>query len=181
MKKDMNITTIKKNNKEEYSKATEFSKQKFWYYSNEEGVKNIYNSKSIWVRSIDTMNDLDEINLHKNECENRFALCFCNNEEEEIPMWYLYSGILGTGMSIGIVPSDMLRLISEINIIHPVELQVGDSWEPNKNIELKLHKDFDITYDWIYYYREIKDSKQIRYKKNLTVNNRVVDKSLNHA
>lgn len=162
--KHITINRIKANNAKEYKTAGDFSDTTFWYYTNENAVLNIHKSKYFLVSSISNMNDRDEFELHNNASKFKFALCFCNSEKEEIPMWYLYSGILGAGMTIGITPFYMLCFIDSImSIYRATQDKLTKEWKPVGK-ELIRNKDFDIQYDWVYYY----DSHKVLNYRNKT-------------
>jgi hypothetical protein len=98
----------------------------------------------ILVSPISRMNDLHERELHATTGTNVFGLCFCNSDMDNIPMWYLYSGISGQGARIGITAKRMHSLLESIKSIYAVENnQIGQ--------KLELGIDFELEYGWIYY------------------------------
>lgn len=125
----------------------------FWYYSSYSTVNKILLGKQIYIRSIDRLNDIDEKNLHKDDCNKVYCLCFCNSKTEKIPMWYLYSGITGQGAAIGITSSQMKKLIESIEFIT----------DPNSGEKLEKGEDFDIEYGWIYY-RRSDNNQTVKYR-----------------
>lgn len=92
------------------------------------------------------MNDLNEAQLHSDVKSEVYALCFCNTRSEKIPMWYLYGGICGNGMRIGLTPSTMLSFIRSIDKVYPIDSNNVVSNEP-----FLIGQDFSIDYGWIYY------------------------------
>ena len=100
------------------------------------------------------MNDLDEAELHEKDKDLVHCLCFCNSNTEKIPMWYLYAGITGNGVSFGITPSVMLSFIKSIKSISTVD---------GKTI-LRKGIDFDIDWGWVFY-RKKEDPSQVMYKR----------------
>lgn len=119
----------------------------FYHYTTLQAAKNILSEDDknyIWVSPISRMNDLHERELHARTGKNVFCLCLCNSEIDNIPMWYLYSGISGQGVRIGITAKRMHSLLQNIKSIYAVENnQIGR--------KLELGVDFDLEYGWIYY------------------------------
>lgn len=125
-----------------------FAKADFWHYTSVENAKKIaYGEISgFYVSSIETMNDIDEAELHKDDADRVFSLCFCNTKKEKIPMWYMYSGLEGKGVSLGITPKRMQRLISSISTVFPIKN--GEILNREKFVN---GRDFEVRAGWIAY------------------------------
>ena len=98
-------------------KAGDFSKYTFWQYTSIDNIGYILDGDGFWVNNITAMNDLREIELHKEEKDNIFVQCFSNSPNEKIPMWYLYGGITGKGARIGLTPGVMRDYINSIKYV----------------------------------------------------------------
>ncbi len=136
------------------TKASDFANYTFWYYTSLSTANDILNSKSIYVSNIANMNDVDEINIHKATKDLVHCLCFCNSNTEKIPMWYLYAGITGKGVSIGLTPATMLMFIKSIETLTTTD---------GKTVLYK-GKDFDIEYGWVFY-RKTDNKTKVLYKR----------------
>ena len=130
--------------------AKDFSDTTFWYYTTLETAKLILKNKCFYVNNLTNMNDKAEADNHKMTANSIYALCFCNSKSEKIPMWYLYSGLTGRGVSIGITPAVMLEFIRSIENVQGV----------NDNAQYLRNKDFDLSAAWVYY-REQKTNRVI--------------------
>lgn len=126
--------------------ARDFSTTNFWYYTSVSTLNLILESGKIWVSSIDKMNDVNEAKLHLQDKSDIFALCFCNTNSEKIPMWYLYSGICGKGMRMGMTPSLMLSFLRSIKKVYPIDENGKVSDVPRL-----IGEDFSFEYGWIFY------------------------------
>ncbi len=124
--------------------AAGFSRYPFWYYTKLSTVEKIISSECFYINSFANMNDLDEADLHWKKRGDVFALCFCNSHTEKIPMWYLYSGIDGSGAALGLSPASMLSFISSIETAFVAEGKF-------KGEVLKRGEDFDLQCGWVYY------------------------------
>ncbi len=127
--------------------ARELSKKSFWYYTRLTTADQILDGRSFWVGSISAMNDLDELELHKREKDNIFALCFCNSESEKIPMWYLYSGIAGKGAALGLTPGTMLAFLRSLVEVEGVK-------EDDNRDTLKIGDEIELRFGWVYYRKQ---------------------------
>lgn len=127
--------------------AASFSKSSFWYYTRLSTADKILNSHFFRVSNLSGMNDVDEMQLHEEEQEHVFVLCFCNSNTEKIPMWYLYSGIAGNGAALGLTPSRMISFIQSIRTVRAVHGNEAP-------VELEAGTDFELQYGWVYYQKK---------------------------
>ncbi len=126
----------------------------FWYYTSFDTANKILESKRIYIRNIADMNDNDESEMHKQDSGFIHCLCLCNSNTEKIPMWYLYAGITGKGVSLGFTRTALLDLIDSITEVTT----------PDKSVVLKRGADFEIYYGWIFY-RKTDDLSKVMYRR----------------
>lgn len=122
------------------SKAIDFSKESFWYYTRLSVANSILKNKCIYISNLANMNDNDEANLHEKDKDFIHCLCLCNSSTEKIPMWYLYAGISGQGASLQFTPAVLLKLIKSIKEVTTID----------RETTLHINKDFDIDYGWVF-------------------------------
>lgn len=125
-------------------KADNLSRYTFWYYTSIETASKILDSCSFYANNLKRMNDKSEERRHKSVDDKVHALCFCNSDTEKIPMWYMYGGITGKGLAIGLTPAVMLEFIKSIDTIQNPEVNGKDKF-------LRRGIDFDIQIGRIYY------------------------------
>ena len=118
-----------------------FSSSDFWYYTSLYTASDILESREFWVSSLFGMNDKAEAERHQEVAKRIHALCFCNSRSEKIPMWYLYAGLSGRGVSIGMTPNTMLNFINGID-----QIKIKDS-----DRILKKDIDYEIQIGWVFY------------------------------
>ena len=158
----LKAATLLKKNKFDYDGlAKDFAKNGFWHYTKAGCAQKILNvggcglqNKSGFLCSpITDMNDETEKKLHGENGQNVFLLCFCNTKSEKIPMWYLYGGITGNGVAIGITPKNMLNFIKSINKVYSVKSTENQNNENEFAIdkELVLNHDFDLEWGFVFY------------------------------
>lgn len=132
---------LNKNRPDLTGKLKSFSSTDFWYYTSFDTASNILYSNSFWVSNLSMMNDESEKELHRSNSKKVHALCFCNSNTEKIPMWYLYAGLAGQGVSIGFTPAVMRDFIKSIDYVKVV----GSKTILEKNI------DFELQVGWVFY------------------------------
>ncbi len=148
----------KKNNEICLCKAGNFSKTGFWHYSSIDNINKILKTKSFVLGSLNNVNDNNEKRICGKKDIFLHTLCFCNSDSEKIPMWYLYSGILGKGASVGITPLNMTSLIKNIK----TKVCAYDIFEKKEICELKKCE-YELQYGWTFY-RKTSEKNKIKYK-----------------
>lgn len=136
------------------AKAADFSKHSFWYYTSLHTADLILKNKCIYISNLSLMNDIDEATLHNCDKEYVHCFCLCNSDTEKIPMWYLYAGITGKGVSLGFSPSTMLAFINSIKTVTT----------PDQTVVLTKDVDFDLDYGWVFY-RKKETPSQVMFKR----------------
>lgn len=140
----------------ELSNAGQFSNNSFWYYTSADTAQKILSGKCFYASCLKRMNDLGEIKLHDGMKDHVHALCFVNSNSEKIPMWYLYGGITGSGVSLNITPGNMIKFIQSIKTVNPVN---------DDKKKLIIGKDIEMQYGWIYYRKPNQNKySQVFYK-----------------
>ena len=134
--------------------AKEWAQYTFWHYTNVETLEKILEMKCFRLGSIENMNDRDEAILHQADGDRIHAMCFCNSDTESIPMWYLYAGLDGAGVAIGLTPRVMLDFVRSIQTVYT---EFG--------IVLKVGRDVEIRCGWVAYQKK-KDPNHVFYKNN---------------
>ena len=134
--------------------AKEWAQYTFWHYTSVETLEIIRKNKKFRLGSIKNMNDRDEAILHQADGDRIHAMCFCNSDTESIPMWYLYAGLDGAGVAIGLTPRVMLDFIRSIQTVYT---------ESGK--ELKVGRDVEIRCGWVAYQKK-NDPNHVFYKNN---------------
>ena len=141
--------------------------QKFYYHTQRSTARKILKGSDkenikphFRISSFAEMNDKQECNWHEKEKNSVYALCFSHSDSESIPMWYLYSGISGEGIRIGITPLKMEEFIENINTVFPIF-----NGKIDMNHPLYIEEDFTLEYGWVYYLGH----KNIYYRKDIYV------------
>lgn len=141
-------------------KAPEFSNCSFWHYTSLNKANLILRGNSFWLSCVKETNDQKEAKLYERVADCLYVLSFCNSNTEKIPMWYLYSGITGEGVSIGLTPTTMKNFINSIHAVQVIKNGKLDETAPT----LKKGEDFEVLFGWVYY-RKCDRKSSINYKR----------------
>ena len=114
-------------------------------------VKEIIVNNELWVSQIKGCNDLKEKDyFKKSEVKNIFLLCFSTGVNENLPLWYMYSGINGKGGAICFTKSKMKKLLE--NSSFSLWLKETDGNKLIEKIVDLTYKDFDISFKDVLYH-----------------------------
>ena len=77
------------------------------HYSRTERIGSILESGTFWLSQFNSSNDVTERKFPR----NKFMLCFASGTTENLPLWYLYSGIEGRGARITLAKGSFQSLV----------------------------------------------------------------------
>ena len=96
---------------EKYEENRAYFHNNFYHYSKLKSITEILKSQSFLLSRCGCTNDPMENEIKdKDRC---FALCFSSGTDENIPMWYLYSGVEGQGGCLTMTKSQRIILFSK--------------------------------------------------------------------
>lgn len=147
-----------------------FISSDFCHYTTLDSADKILKDNCFWMSKISETNDKNERKRYQNESDT-FLLCFCCSKTEQIPMWYLYSGINGKGVRLRFTAAKMRDFIRGIKTVNPIYLSENDNSE-NEHQELTIDEDFQLEYGWVYY-QKYKNKETVKYRNSLYVINDV--------
>lgn len=139
----------------------------YYHYTSLSKVNKILESKQIWLSSFSKYaNDLNEKKTYEKLDNNIFSLCFSTGTSESLPLWYLYSGIDGCGVRIGLKKKTMRQLLeSSTFLLQPVESEPPYK-AYGKQIELKKEEYKLLFRDIIYIGQDSQKAGYYRAKYN---------------
>ena len=80
----------------EYFSNKSYHHSNYYHYTSLKGIEGIISSKCFFISQVKKFNDLDDADQFE-DINISFALCFTTGVHENLPMWYMYSGIDGRG------------------------------------------------------------------------------------
>lgn len=95
---------------DEYFLGREYTHAGFFHYTSIGAVESILSSHSFWIGCVaDCNDDLDKAQFDSQK--EFYSLCFSTGINENLPLWYLYSGIDGMGARIRLTQSTVKKII----------------------------------------------------------------------
>lgn len=142
-----------------------FKHTNYYHYSDIEGIKGILNSKKLWISSMCFSNDCTEHNRFGDETYRYFQFCFSTGTTENLPLWFLYSGINGNGARI----SFDKKVIKDLCDFKNINLELIDTSNDKKLEQLVPNKNCSVEFKDVIY--RVQEGKKFRLKYNNQVNN----------
>lgn len=131
-----------------YNENRAYFHNKFFHYTKLEFVEKILDSQSFLLSMCGNTNDPMENNI-KNK-ESSFALCFSTGINENIPLWYLYSGVDGQGGCLTFRKPLIYELVENSTVFLDAEEKTDDKSLVDR-ISLERKIDFNITLQDVLY------------------------------
>lgn len=142
----------------------------YYHYTTLQSIDNILGSKTFWLSSVQGFNDKKEIEFFGENANKYFSLCFSTGVNENLALWYLYSGVEGKGGRIKLTRTRIQKLIENSRYClaikkkgsdEPIEL-IEDNAEDNTNGNRKT------TFKDVIYFRD--GEKRVDLKYNTMTN-----------
>ena len=95
-----------------YLDGQEYRHTNYFHYSSLRGIDGILGTKTIWISNFNAFNDKAEAKRLCNP-ELSFALCFSTGINDNLPLWYMYSGLSGCGGRIRLAKNGIARLLDK--------------------------------------------------------------------
>ena len=154
-----------------------YTHSQYFHYTDSKAMNSILEKKELWITSVKGFNDKIDKDQFADQ-QSTFALCFSTGENENLPMWYLYSGIKGDGARIRFTKTGIRTLINESTYYL---VAVEGKNEIGERIPLKRDLDFHLEYGDVLYYKTggSKNNKDtfVDLKYNTMTNYRKIKKS----
>ena len=164
---------------EEYLYGREYGHGHYFHYTNLGSIEKILEGKSFRISNVQVFNDQKERKVFGSEEHLYFSLCFSTGINENLPLWYLYSGLKGDGGRVGFTKSSIRKLIenSEYELIQLDEdrkKQVGDAICSLKENDTMR----SIFKDVIYFGKDEHDKMYLKYNTmtNHKISNNEIEK-----
>lgn len=165
----------------EYFKNLNKKDKKYYHYTSLKAIDSIIESKEFIISSVDHFNDKKDSKQFGDENEQKrfFSLCFSRGAEENLPLWYLYSGIDGKGGRLCFTRNKLEKILSDTTDKNELRFSLWEyDYKHHKKIkkigDLKENVDIKIKFHDILYYRA--DDKKVRLKYNTLTNNGEITK-----
>lgn len=130
-------------------KKERYRHEGYYHYTTLDTMEKILKGDSLWLTSVSGFNDSMDMEQFEEKERYCFALCFSTERSENLPLWYLYSGMDGQGARLRLTPGKFKEMLENSscklvqvkqdgqNAKEPITLERG------KNVEIELR---DIIY-----------------------------------
>lgn len=143
----------------------------FYHYSTLKNVDSILKKKNIRLTNLScTSNDQSEREGDGEKGKYLFSTCFSTGTSEQLPLWYLYSGIDGKGARVGLSKSIFKKMYNSAKYF----LQEVEKEPPYAEIgePIELKKDYEtVCQDIAYLSEDTVNTGKFRLKYNGQVKN----------
>ncbi|MCM1054755.1 MAG: hypothetical protein NC394_04445 [Bacteroides sp.] len=150
----------------EYLDGREYTHGGYYHYTSLDAINNIIGNKEFWISPVTNFNDIIDQKQYKDKERYFYSLCFSTGKSENLPLWYLYSGLEGKGGRIKLTKTNVKSLIEDSEYELCEKLDKSN----NKGLTLPLKKDKNMILQFkdILYFRE--EENEIRIKYNTMTN-----------
>lgn len=98
---------------EAYLVGREYNHASFFHYTGASAVNSILKNCEFWLGCASAFNDTYDKDQFKSREKEVYSICFSTGINENLPMWYIYSGIDGMGARLRLTPGTVKNLITE--------------------------------------------------------------------
>jgi len=127
---------------------------KYYHYTTLDTISSIIEKKQFRLSCVSRFNDTNDSNQFGEDACLFYAMCFCVGKRENLPLWYLYSGVDGKGGRLGFTASALKKILDEAKFMfceydynHPPEDPQGEILERGKDFEWTAHDVLYVNFD----------------------------------
>lgn len=142
-----------------YKNVRAYAHSGFYHYTKMGNLEKILENNSFLLTRVGESNDPMEKKLNENVYSYHF--CFSTGENENLPLWYLYSGVEGKGARISLTKSKVYKLISQgtYTLVEYDDGIVKNGFQLSLNEEI----DFDLRFQDVVYVKEKDEFVDLKY------------------
>ena len=142
---------------------------KFCHYTSLGAINSILKTKTFRISSVDRFNDKKDTEQFNHSEKLFYSFCFTSGVNENLSLWYLYSGIDGKGGRISFTNSKLMKLIDDGEFFL-VEYDYDEKKIIGKEKQLIKGENMEISFRDVLYARQNGNSKYVDMKYNTMTN-----------
>lgn len=155
-------------------KGMEYEHSNYFHYTSLETIDKILDKQHFWLTSVCGFNDKLDTEQFGGDREDYFSLCFSTGINENLSLWYLYSGIDGKGGRLRITFRDISSLVDHGSYQLVIVKRVSEREEEIlERIPLERGKTMDVFFRDVIYVKEPKEEGNCSLKYNTMTNYRI--------
>lgn len=139
-----------------------FNHTEYYHYSDIDAIKGILSKKKIWVSSMCFSNDATEHNRFGDDTYRYFQLCFSTGTTENLPLWFLYSGINGKGLRIAFKKSDIRKICN----LDDIRIELFDN-DTEKRVQLINGRNCSVQFKDVIYRKKESNGYRLKYNQKV--------------
>ncbi len=133
----------------------------YCYYKPLNIINEVLKNREFWLTPVDGFNDEQDIaEFPEEERKFYFALCFATGVNENLPMWYLYSGPDGKGGRIRLTRNFLDKLIKSGTF---TLCRCPKDNKPPEEVRTLKENDMECTFGDILYYKDAGETVDLKY------------------
>ncbi len=96
-----------------YINGREYSHDKYCHYTSLKALDDILDAKCLWVSQVNVFNDKKDAGQFGDDRKNYFSICFSTGVNENLSLWYMYSGMHGKGARLEFTKAKIKKLFEQ--------------------------------------------------------------------
>lgn len=148
----------------EYLNEREFNHGSYCHYTSLFVIDSILKNKAFWIGCVKNFNDICDSDVFGDDKNLYYAICFSTGVNENLPLWYLYSGNDGKGGRLRLTKAGIKKFLSPVSL----ELYKRKDNELGDKVCALTKDDVEIKFNDVLYYK--KDGMHISLKYNTMTN-----------
>lgn len=97
----------------EYLKDRPYGHGQYCHYTKPEIINSIIKNETFWISSVNGANDERDKSQFAGQENEYYMLCWSTGINENLPMWYMYGGVKGTGGRLRLTKESVKKLNEE--------------------------------------------------------------------
>lgn len=156
---------IKYNELAEYLDGREYLHTKYFHYTKLYIIESILKNNCFWLSCVDGFNDdIDKKQFGEAKQQKEYySICFSTGINENLSLWYLYSGIDGKGGRIQMTKSVVKNLINNGDYYLYEFDEENKKLNESNPIKLKIGVDAELLFKDVIYYSEQNGKTSLKY------------------
>ena len=144
-----------------------YGEKEFFHYTTLGAIDKILEKNTIRISSFDRFNDKKDKEQFNSLLEQKrhYSLCFSSGKNENLSLWYLYSGVNGKGGRISLKYKRLMKFIKE-GEFYLTEYDYDNNDSMGVSFPLKNGENMRIVFRDILYSRCVKDREYVDLKYN---------------
>lgn len=167
---------------EEYFHDREYKHGDYCHYTKLSVIDSILSHREFWLNSVTDFNDENDAKQFTDPKSRFYSLCFSTGVNENLSLWYLYSGIDGQGGRLRLTKAFVNKLIerdSKYSLYEVKKDVFGRKEKVRKVMDLIKNENMILTFRDILYYK-IKNNEMVDLKYNTMTNYNFSSREFSH-